>query len=65
MAVPTKDAVIPDDAPDHLLLAKHIDFIANYGKVVKTNSSVFLVHSSGILIKQETWVDNSQNVLIN
>jgi hypothetical protein len=49
MAVPTKDAVIPDDAPDHLLLAKHIDFIANYGKVGKTNSSVFLVNSICIL----------------
>ena len=33
MAVPTKDAVIPKDAPDHLLLDKHISFIANYGKV--------------------------------
>jgi predicted protein tyrosine phosphatase len=33
MAVPTKDSVIPSDAPDDLHLDKHIDFIAKYGKV--------------------------------
>ena len=32
MGVPQKDAVIPDDVPTELLLQKHVDFIAEYGK---------------------------------
>jgi hypothetical protein len=33
MSVPTKDSVIPKDAPEALCLEKHIDFIAKYGQV--------------------------------
>ncbi len=33
MAVPVKDAKIPNDYPPKLLLDKHIEFIADYGKV--------------------------------
>ena len=34
MAVPTKDAILPNDAPESLCLEKHIDFIAKYGQVI-------------------------------
>lgn len=33
MAIPTKDATLPQDGPTSLLLEKHIQFIATYGKV--------------------------------
>jgi hypothetical protein len=38
MAVPTKDAVLPNDAPESLFLEKHIDFIAKYGQVINDDS---------------------------
>lgn len=41
MAVPTKDAVLPNDAPDSLCLEKHIDFIAKYGQVI--NVDLFII----------------------
>ena len=47
MAVPTKDSVIPNDAPEALCLDKHIDFIAKYGQVSKLISSgSFLRHKN-------------------
>ena len=36
MGMPQKDAVIPEDAPNELLLDKHVDFIATYGKTKAT-----------------------------
>ena len=36
MGMPQKDAVIPKDSPEELLLDKHIEFISTYGKTKAT-----------------------------